>query len=179
MITFSKRVELTFWSVLPATITLLLILLYLAPKHISGFANIMPLLHLAPVFYWGMQHAREMPYWFVFLAGLLVDATAGMPLGTSSLLYVLFLAMLHGQRKYFHKEGFIIKWGFFCALLMFIGCVQWLVLASLDTRPHGLGAPFMQWLLTACFYPVFHKAFDGITHVSSLRRWRALHGRRF
>src|ERR1700722_13163714 len=105
MIEPSKRFELFFLSALPALITAALAVFFLASKHIAGLSHFMPLLPLIPVFYWGMAHAREMPYWFVFPLGLMQDAVTGLPLGLSSLLYIFFLLLLHAQRKYIHKEG--------------------------------------------------------------------------
>lgn len=171
-----RRLELMVWATLPSIIAILLMLLSLAPKHISGLNSFMPLLPLIPVFYWGMLHAREMPYWLVFALGLVTDAASGIPLGLTSLSYLFFLAMLHAQRKYIHKEVFLIKWGYFGALLLVTSCLSWLFMSMLHARIEELMPAFIQWFLTVAVYPLFHKGFDALYRHISERRWHILHG---
>lgn len=177
MLPYARRLELLFLSCLPGIIALILAVFCLAPKHWQGLSSVMPLLPLMPVFYWGMLHAKEMPYWFVFLLGLVMDAVLGMPLALSSLLYIVFLALLHAQRKYIHKEGFLIKWGYFAALIMVISGLNWICLSMMQERSLSLAPPFIQWVLTVCCYPLFHKGFELAEQRTHERRWRILHGR--
>ena len=176
MIQPSKRVELFFLSALPIIITTLLTVFFLAAKHIGGLDHFMPLLPIIPIFYWGMTHAREMPFWFVFVLGLVMDAVMGMPLGLSSLLYIVFLMLLHAQRKYIHKEGFLIKWGYFAGLLGAVCMLNWLILTLLNSKSETLLSGFLQWFLTICCYPFMHKGFDELYEYISSRRWQILHG---
>lgn len=176
MIHLTSRFELLFWGALPGIITLLLTILYLSAKHISGMAHFMPALPLIPVFYWGMMQAREMPYWFVFMVGLVIDAVSGLPLGLSSLLYVFFLVLLHMQRKYFHKEGFVIKWGYFALLLGATSAMNWAMLSLFNSRAENFLPAIIQWLLTVGCYPALHRGFDGLNEHIHSRRWHILHG---
>jgi len=176
MIPPSRRLQLLFLALIPALITLVLTIFFLSSKHVGGLSHFMPLLPLIPVFYWGMAQARDMPYWFVFLLGLLMDAVTGLPLGLSSLLYIAFLILLHSQRKYIYKEGFVMKWAFFAALLAapnILSCLMlWLFYAYLP----ALTPVLLQWLLTVCCYPVMHKGFDRVFDYILSRRWQLLHG---
>lgn len=172
----SRRLELIFLTALPALITLALTIFFLTAKHIKGLNHFMPILPLIPVFYWGMTHAREMPYWFVFAIGLIMDAITGLPLGLSSLLYVFFLMMLHAQRKYIHKEGFLIKWGYFALLLGVTCTLNWAALTTFNARSEAFLPAFLQWLMTVCCYPFMHKGFDTLYEYIASRRWQILHG---
>ncbi len=177
MISSVKRLELMFWALLPALLTIALIVLSLVPKHLGGLGSVMPLLPLMPIFYWGMSHAREMPYWFAFAAGVLMDAATGLPLGLSSLLLIIFLALLHAQRKYIHKEGFLIKWGYFSVLLLVYAAMSWLCLSLLYARMLAVVPALVQWLLSVGMYPFLHVCFERIDRHIHERRWRVLHGR--
>jgi rod shape-determining protein MreD len=177
MVQMWRKLELMFWAAMPCLITGFLLILYLAPKHAAGLGQFMPALPMIPMFYWGLLHAREMPYWFVFVIGLVMDSISGAPLGLSSLLYMFFLAMLHAQRKYIVKEGFVIKWGYFGALLALMLAIQWTVMFALTGQPQGFGQALLQWLLTIFCYPPLHKAFDLVYERISERRWELLHGR--
>lgn len=170
-----RRLELWFWASVPSAITLFLLILYLAPKHMAGIGYFMPALPLIPIFYWGLLHAHEMPYWFVFALGMVLDAVTGAPLGLSSLLYIFFLAILHAQRKYIAKEGFVIKWVYFAMLMGITSVLNWLLMFFLNGQAQGLLPGFMQWFLTVCCYPLLHRAFDILYDHINARRWRLLH----
>lgn len=170
MASLSTRLELTFWSILPSVITLLLILVYIMPKHIGGLSSVMPILHMIPIFYWGMASPREMPYWFVFIAGILMDVAMGLPLGITALLYIMFLVLMRVQLRFVHKEGFVVKWLYFGALLLVMLGLQWLLAVSQAFTAHELLPLFMQWLLTVCCYPAFSRLFDALRHRATSRR---------
>jgi len=171
----SRRLELFLLAILPALITFLLAIFSLSSSHVvAGLNRFMPLLALIPVFYWGMTRAREMPYWFVFLLGLLVDAVTGQPLGLSSLLYLFFLILLRTQRKYIHKEGFVLQWGYFAGLLGVICLLNWIVLSLFYTQFAALVPAIIQWLLTIGCYPLLHSLFDRLYDFTNSRRWHIL-----
>ena len=176
MIRRSRRLELLAWNATPALLVALLAFFCLLPKHMSGLGNFMPLLPLAPIFFWGANEAREMPYWSVFAVGLFVDAATGQVFGLSALLNLFFLLTVHVQRKYIHKEGFVIKWGYFAMLLAGYQLAIWMVTSFIAGHWLALGTAFFQWLLTLCLYPFLHKAFEKInTHIHH-RRWLIIHG---
>lgn len=176
MIPASKKLYLLFLNVLPGAITLALLLFYLVAKHMNGLDRFMPLLPMIPIFFWGLMQAREMPYWFVFLIGLVMDSISGLPLGLSSLLYIFFLALLHAQRKYIHKEGFIVKWGYFAVLLAVMSSLHWIMLSLFNSRAESFFPSFLQWFFTVCCYPFMHKGFEGLYDFIHTRRWQILHG---
>ena len=177
MLPARKKLELFFWSCVPPFITLLFLVAYLAPKHISGLAQFMPLLHMIPIYFWGLTHARDMPYLFVFALGLVVDAISGQPMGLSSLMNVLFLVLIHAQYKYIYKEGFVVKWGYFAGMLGIYAGAHWAVLFVFFSQSHGFWTALLQWLLTACCYPFFHLWFDRLHQHITQQRWQLLHGR--
>lgn len=161
---------------LPGLITVALTLLTLVSKHLSGLGHVMPVLPLMPVFYWGMMRAREMPYWLVFALGLVTDSVTGAMLGSSSLLYMIFLGLVRAQRKYIHKEGFVVKWGYFAGLLGIISLLNWAALSFYFSVAMPITPGFFQWLLTICCYPLFHQGFERLQDHMQQCRWQALHG---
>lgn len=166
-----------FWGAVPCLMTLLLLVLYLAPKHIAGLGHFMPALPLIPIFYWGLFYPHEMPYWFAFAAGLVMDAVTGTPLGMSSLLYIVFLAMVQAQGKFIVREGFILQWGYFAMLLGLASFASWLFLLAVNGQAQGFFSGFIQWILTLCCYPLFHKGFDALTDRIHDRRRMIQHRR--
>ncbi len=136
---------------------------------------VMPLLPLAAIFYWGRVQNPEMSYWFACLIGLLTDALSGAPLGLSSLLYLLFLFTLHTQSKYLQKEGFVMQWFYFAALLAGMGFLQWLIMSLLASNLYNIFPALTQFFLTISIYPLLHKFFDTLELKRQDRRWWLTH----
>jgi rod shape-determining protein MreD len=171
-----KNLELLLWMFVPASITFLLFILFMIPKHLWGVGYVMPLLPLIPIFYWGKLHAQEMPYWFVCLIGLLIDIVSGTPLGLSSLLYLVLLVILHTQSKLINKEGFIVIWGHFIILTAIIFTIQWLVISLSNNQFNIILPAIIQYLLTVSFYPLFHSLFDRLAEHIKQRCGMISHG---
>ena len=176
MIHLGKRLELFYLSFVPPIITFALAIFFMAAKHIDGLDRVMPILPAIPIFYWGLAQARDMPYWFVFILGVVIDAISGLPLGLTSLTYIFMLLVLRSQRKYIHKEGFVLKLGFFALTLAVTDLVNWGMLSLYYSQFQPGGASMIQWFLTVCCYPLLHKWFDHIHEQLMSRRWRILHG---
>jgi len=170
-----RRVELYACSALPGLATLLLAVFCLVPKHLVGFGSFMPLLTLAPMYFWGVRHSGSMPYWFVFALGILIDAGMGQAVGFTSLLNLLFLRVIYAQSKYIHKEGFIIKWGYFALLVAMNQLAGWAGLSLLGGYFMPVGAAFVQWLLTLLCYPALHRCFELLEQFIQRRRWVISH----
>lgn len=172
----SKNIELLIWKLAPAILTFLLFIFSIIPKHIWGAEYVMPPLPLISIFYWGRLQSTSLSYWFIFLIALLTDAVSGTPLGLSALLYLGFLAVLHAQSKYIHKEGFIIIWGYFIILTSTIIALQWLAMSFSGSSSHTALPAFIQLLLTLSCYPLFHKLFDRLAEHIKQRQWALSHG---
>lgn len=177
MISFTKRLELRILAAAPSILALLLAIIYLVPKHVSGLNSVMPLLPLIPIFYWGVSAPRTTSYWVVFVIGLMIDAAQGAPLGLSSLLYMLFLSILNSQRRLLHKEGFLSKWGNLAGLFALIAGLNWLLLSWFHAQAMPVVPAVIQWGLTVACYPVLHKLFEVFDQYLISRRRGIFHGR--
>lgn len=170
-----KRVELFLWAMMPVSVAFLLFLLCLIPKHIWGIGEVMPILPLIPMFYWGIK-ASEIPIWFGFFLGIITDAVSGAPLlGLSSLLYILFLFIVQSRAKHLQKEGFAFIWLNFSSLLAGFYFIQFLVFSIYNHQIFATAPAFLQFLLTVGLYPLFHKLFDIIEEKCQHRNWLLKH----
>lgn len=172
-----RRLELIFWSLIPPCIILALALFTLLPKHMFGLSYFMPPLVMIPLFFFGLLQPRDVPYSLVFALGLVMDAVQGLPLGFSSLQYLLLLILLGEQSKYIIKEGFAVKWCYFAVLLLAVSFAGWVLLGLLQSQMQPLMPLLVQCLLTLCFYPLLHHAFDLLHEQSKHRRRQIAHGR--
>lgn len=170
-----SRLELLWLSLLPGLLTFFLMILGIAPKFIGDIGLAMPLLFLLPIFHWAQTQSRDMPYWVVFALGIVLDALSGVPLGLHALGLLFFLILVHSQRKYIHKEGFIIKWAYLAGLLAIILVGQWLVVTVFLSRAVNVGVLLLQWLFTVACYPALYGVFERMVAHISHRRWKILH----
>jgi rod shape-determining protein MreD len=175
MISLAKRGELLLWDVFPALLVLGLFILCLIPQFLPGFAFFLPLIFLIPVFFWAVYDHAAMPFWFVGAVGLVVDAATGQLMGLSALTYMCFLAVVRVQRKYFHKEGFVIRWSVFALVLAGCLALQWLITAIMYRQAPSILTGFYQWFLTLCVYPLLHVLCERIAEFIQHRRWKLLH----
>ncbi|MGE0754474.1 MAG: hypothetical protein AB7L92_04875, partial [Alphaproteobacteria bacterium] len=168
-------IEWTFWSVIPALVTLFFILLQVSPKYVPGLSYVMPLMHMGVIYYWGVHRSREMPYWFLGLAGIINDLLQGLPPGITALLYVMFLIIVQSQIRHIYKENFLMKWGFFTGLMFVMQGVQWLLMAVITGQNYPLVMPLIQWITTAGCYPLVHLLCNKINQRAMERRWHLQH----
>lgn len=152
----TKKIMLWLLSCLPMLVVAALTLLYMIPKHIAGLSGVMPLLHLVPVFIWGVMHPRDISFLFLAALGLLIDVTTSLPLGFSALSMCIFFLLVRSQRKYIYREGFAAMWGYFTLLLLALQVVSWAGIALFYGELPSFGSAFMQWVFTVLLYPLLH-----------------------
>lgn len=166
----NKSFELLLWAISPALVSIFLLLIYSVPKYIWGINYVIPVLPLFPVFYWSRILPSEIPYWFVFCIGFLTDIISGTPLGLYSLLCLLFVVTVHMKSKYMYKSGFIIVWGYFSMFTAIFSLCAWLLISLLEGYVFSIVPTLIQFLITICLYPVFHKIFDILAEHIKQRR---------
>lgn len=150
----------TFRVLLPALIMLIMVVLNTLPLRIPGFEDFMPMLNVICVYYWAIYQPRLIPYWFLFLLGIVQDAMLGQLLGASSLLFMLLKLFLMTQRRFLSREAFIAVWIGFVIFSLMAAIGYWLV-ASYRQEAFILQAqPIIQWGMTVATYPLLHSLFN-------------------
>lgn len=140
----------------PALLTLLVILVTASPVKWVGMGDVAPALLFVSVFYWCVYLPASMPYLFLFFAGLLQDSLAGTPLGMTSLLLVLFAYLIESQRGLMGRAVFGTVWGAFALLLLLTTLVQWGMMCVYFNTAYSLHAPSMRWFASSAVYPAIH-----------------------
>lgn len=157
-----RRLEMTSRSLAPALLTLLLVFLSAVPKRITLAAEFVPLMAVIAIYYWSLFRPSSMPFWFVFLLGLVQDALFGYPLGLSAFIYVLLRLGVASQRRNFSRAVFWAVWFGFTALSLGAFFLYWVLLSAFHDGIRPIGAAGLQWMLTVALYPVFHHFFNKI-----------------
>lgn len=159
---YQQKIDHQARILLPALATCVFFILTLVPISIPGLASFLPDVCLISIYYWTILRPDVMPYWFVFLLGLVKDAMLGNPLGLFSLIFILFRLLVERQRVLLAKETFLATWINFSLLALATLVASWLLMCLYLKTVIPLIDIAMQWILTSAFYPLLHMAFNAL-----------------
>ncbi len=144
-------------KVTPAAFTVIMLLFGAVFCRIPGGCPIMPLFTVINIYYWSVFCPGILPYWFLFLIGIVQDTLNGVPLGVSSLINMLFALVIIRRFRTFNHMSFVVVWLRFITLSAFVMMLIWLVTDLYQGRA-VLPAryQFLQWLSSCLAYPFMH-----------------------
>lgn len=151
--TFVQRMDLWARHLMPAVMTLFLVLLSAVPLGIPGYAQVAPSWTLMAVFYWAVYRPDLMPASLVFLTGLAEDLVNGYPLGLTA---IVFLAVYGGtgtQRQIFLSKPFFIAWGGFVIISFGAFGLGWLLMSLFTFSWIMPDTAMFRFGLTATLFP--------------------------
>lgn len=162
MLNTYPKLEYLSRMAIPALCTLMLYLLGLIPLSIPGLNEFVPDVCLISIYYWSIFRPGAMPFWFVFLLGILRDSLFGFALGISSLLFIFFRLLVLSQQPHLVKESFWTTWIGFALVTAPVLFCYWL-LASAYGKAFITAIPLlMQWVFTVGLYPLLYILFNSI-----------------
>ena len=114
------------------------------------------------VFYWTLKNPHYLSYGSIFLAGLINDVVTGIPMGISSLCYLLICAVTAYLRNITLTPNFVNDW---LSLLFTILLVNSIQVVSLDFI-FSIEVDYMKYFInsgfTFVFYPLFLFLFNSL-----------------
>ncbi|HUT48330.1 MAG TPA: rod shape-determining protein MreD [Alphaproteobacteria bacterium] len=137
----------------PVAVTLVLVLVALMHLPIPGFAELAPMLPVMAIYYWSLHRPELLPFWTVFLIGLVIDTLTGGTLGFNALMLLLVSAFMRPQRRYLAERGFAIHWVIFVIVVAAFEFLRWLLMAAIAQKFLSLGDPALRVLLAIALYP--------------------------
>ncbi len=127
-----------------------------------GAALPTPMIAWISVYYWSLFRPVSLPYWFLFLLGLLQDQVCGLPLGMSSMLLLLLRLLITRARHLITLQHFIAIWMGF-ALIVTLSALFSFIQYSLimqDWHDENLWRLLFSAAFTWVLYPLFHLLFN-------------------
>lgn len=162
MVDSSFKFEYYARMTLPALGTLMFFLLSLAPIGLAGMGDFPPDIFLISIYYWTTFRAPVMPFWLVFLLGILRDSLFGIALGMSSLIFIFFRLLVLSQQRYLVKETFWAMWVGFGIVTIPALLIQWTLASAYLKELLPIETTAMQWVFTFGLYPLLHVAFNSL-----------------
>ena len=159
MVSFKKKgILFKFYSWLPIIILVLSVLNefdfnYLNLKYFSfNFPFIL-------IFFFTLKDFKHFDYFFVFLAGLINDTVVGLPLGISSLSYLIICIATSYFRNITIRPNPIKDWFYFLFVISFINSINYSILTLFFSFDLILMNYLVNTFFTFLFYIIFVSIF--------------------
>jgi len=110
-------------------------------------------------------------YGLIFTAGLFNDVVVGIPIGVSSLLYLLLCGAAAYLRNITLRPNLIKDWIFFLLTILFINSISFLVLTFIFSYEINYLDQIINILFTFLFYVLFVFIFNFIDKIIIGRRY--------
>ncbi|CAK0769243.1 rod shape-determining protein MreD [uncultured Gammaproteobacteria bacterium] len=153
-------------SLAPTAMTVMLLLVNLAPSHMTGYERVAPSFALMSIYYWTIHRPDLLPMSVVFVIGLLQDLLGGGPLGLNALVLIMVQWTVLSQRGFFLSSTFPMLWLGFVVVVAGAAFVLWLAASIASFELVAIDAPVIQGLLTLALFPLMawllilaHRAF--------------------
>ena len=122
------------------------------------------------IFYWTLRSPESLGYFSIFLAGIINDVVIGIPIGISSLCYLILCAVTAYIRNITLSPNFVKDWFSFLFTMVLINSIQVIILDLIFL----LEINFMNYIVntgfTFLFYPIFFVIFNTLSQTISQKK---------
>lgn len=140
--------------VTPAVLTVILLAVSQVPLQIPNAGPVFPDIILIAIYYWTVYRPDLMPFWMVFLIGLLQDLLGGDALGVSSMIYLAVYGAVAAQRRFFLTRSYSMIWAGFVIVGAGVVVLSWLLHVLVLGRAVEVTPAIFQFLTTIAAYPL-------------------------
>lgn len=114
-----------------------------------------PSLILPIIFFFSLLRGFEPSYLGLMIVGIVDDALNSLPLGLSSLTYLLFSIMTRNNSKALLAQRFWVVWSGFAGLLLIYSAIHYSIIYFIAGHLN-IVATTINLLLTVLLYPLIH-----------------------
>ena len=111
------------------------------------------------IFFFTLKEFKNFDYLFVFLAGLINDSVVGLPLGISSLSYILLCISTSYFRNITIRPNPVKDWFYFLFIISLINSINYSILTLFFSYDLILMSYLVNTFFTFCFYLIFVSIF--------------------
>ena len=122
------------------------------------------------IFYWTLKNPNLLGYISIFFAGIINDVVTGLPLGVSSLNYLLICAVTAYMRDITLRPNFIKDWISFLFTILVINSFQILILDFIFLFELDYRIYFFNLGFTFILYPLFFFIFNFINRKKNITK---------
>ena len=119
------------------------------------------------IFYWTLRNPDSLGYFSIFLAGIINDVVIGIPIGISSLCYLILCAVTAYIRNITLSPNFVKDWFSFLFTMILINSIEVIIidlifLLEISYMNYAVNTGF-----TFLFYPIFFVIFNNLSQLIS------------
>jgi len=125
---------------------------------ILNLSNFTPLFDLMMIYYFTIHRANIFGFLFIALIGIWGDAINSIPLGISSLCYIILIKMFNIiNQRMFLKESFNNVFRQFILFSLLFISLKWAILSLYFLNIYDFTMPLIRVIISILLYPAFHK----------------------
>tara|TARA_E500000331_G_scaffold39005_3_gene32376 strand:- start:6029 stop:6538 length:510 start_codon:yes stop_codon:yes gene_type:complete len=149
-----QKITYSAKSFLPFVLTLIIIFLSAIPLRLPDFINISPVLGLIPIYHWAIYRSNLLPFYSIFLLGLLQDLLIGTPLGFYALIFLTMYGISLAQRRFFAGRAFNVYWLGFSTAAFAIIILGWFLASIWAETLLNFESDLVQYVILMGVFPV-------------------------
>ncbi len=150
----SGRPEELLRGALPFLSVMLLVGIDLAPVPSAAPTSLSPLLCLCGIFYWTIHRPDLFGNALVLCATIVLDATAGLPLGLTGAALFATRLLLIAPPRFFAGRTFLVIWACFSLAVTVLLTLRWLLASLYFQHLFAFRPVAFELLLTIAAYPL-------------------------
>ena len=112
------------------------------------------------IFYWSLKKSGSLGYGLIFIAGLFNDVVVGLPMGVSSLIYLLICGFAAYLRNITLRPNLIKDWFFFLFTISLLNSLNYILLTLFFSFKISYEESLFNLFFTFVFYIIFAYIFD-------------------
>ena len=111
------------------------------------------------IYYWSLKRSGSLGYGLIFLSGLFNDIVTGLPIGVSSLAYLLICGFSAYLRNITLRPSAIKDWFFFGFTILVVNSLVYLIISLIFNVELNYYSILVNILFTFLFYIIFNGIF--------------------
>jgi len=112
------------------------------------------------IFYYSLKKSESFGYGLIFVAGLINDVVVGMPMGISSLVYLLLCGAAAYLRNITLRPSLMKDWIYFLMTILTINSLTFLILTFIFSFEINFLDQIINIIFTFLFYLIFSYIFN-------------------
>ena len=112
------------------------------------------------IYFWSLKRSGSLGYGLIFLSGLFNDIVTGLPIGVSSLAYLLICGFSAYLRNITLRPSAIKDWFFFGFTILVVNSLMYLIISLIFNVELNYYSILVNILFTFLFYIIFSGIFN-------------------
>ena len=112
------------------------------------------------IYFWSLKRSGSLGYGLIFLSGLFNDIVTGLPIGVSSLAYLLICGFSAYLRNITLRPSAIKDWFFFGFTILVVNSLMYLIISLIFSVELNYYSILVNILFTFLFYIIFSGVFN-------------------